>query len=127
MGNLTQRTHRGGTEKNSLKLCVISVKLCDPYLGFLVTITVHDQDHAPLANATVTGTWSAGATGGAECTTDGSGRCSVVKGNLKTSVSSVTVTVDSVAVAEYSYAPAANHDLDSDSNGTSITVSAPTL
>jgi PKD repeat protein len=90
-----------------------------------VTITVHDQDHAPLANAAVAGTWSAGATGGAECTTDGSGTCSVSVGNLKLGVPSVTFTVDSVTTTGYSYAPAANHDPDGDSDGTSITVSSP--
>jgi hypothetical protein len=90
-----------------------------------VTITVHDQNETPLANAVVAGTWSDGATGGAECTTDGSGQCSVSKGNLKFDVTSVTFTVDGVTLAGYSYAPAANHDPDGDSDGTAITVPAP--
>jgi hypothetical protein len=90
-----------------------------------VTITVHDQSHNPLANAAVAGTWSAGATGGAECITDGSGQCSVVKGNLKFDVASVTFTVDNVTHTSYAYVPADNHDPDGDSDGTSITVSAP--
>jgi protocatechuate 3,4-dioxygenase beta subunit len=90
-----------------------------------VTITVHDQNHNPLANATVAGTWSAGATGGAECTADGSGQCSVAKGNLKFSVPSVTFTVDSVTHATNTYTPADNHDPDGDSDGTSITVLQP--
>jgi len=90
-----------------------------------VTITVHDQNHSPLANATVAGTWSAGATGGAECTTGANGQCSVTKGNLKFSVASVTFTVDSVTLAGYSYVPTSNHDPDGDSDGTSIVVSAP--
>ena len=68
-----------------------------------------------------------GATGGAECTTDGGGQCSVVKGNLKFDEASVTFTVDSVTAAGYSYAPAANHDPDGDSDGASITVSSPQL
>ena len=87
----------------------------DPH-GTGVTINVS-------GNATVAGTWSAGATGGAECITDGNGQCNVVKGNLKFSVPSVTFTVDSVALAGYSYAPAANHDPDGD--GTAVTVFAP--
>jgi hypothetical protein len=90
-----------------------------------VTITVHDQDDNPLANAAVAGTWSSGAKGGAECTADANGQCNVVKGNLKLTVTSVTFTVDSVTLAGYSYAPAANHDPDGDSDGTTITVSAP--
>jgi len=89
-----------------------------------VTITVHEQDHTPLANAVVAGTWSSGATGGAVCTTDGSGQCSVTVGNLKFDVTSVTFTVDSVTLAGYSYAPADNHDPDG-GDGTSITVYAP--
>jgi hypothetical protein len=75
-----------------------------------VTIAVHDQDHAPLAHATVAGTWSNGATGGAECITDGSGTCAVVKKNLKDSISSVTFTVDDVTHASHTYDRAANHD-----------------
>jgi hypothetical protein len=93
-----------------------------------VTITVHDQSENPLGGATVAGTWSGGATGRAECTTDGSGQCSVTVGNLKFDVTSVTFTVDSVTAAGYSYAPGENHEDDDppDSDGTSITVSAPT-
>ena len=90
-----------------------------------VTITVDDREHNPVANAIVAGTWSNGTTGGAECTTDGSGQCSVVKGNLKFDVTSVTFAVDSVTHSSYAYAPAQNHDPDGDSNGTRITVSAP--
>jgi hypothetical protein len=90
-----------------------------------VTITVHDSNEGATSGALVEGTWSGGATGGAFCTTDANGQCSVTKGNLKFSVPSVTFTVDSVSLAGYSYAPAANHDPDVDSDGTSITVSAP--
>jgi PKD repeat protein len=90
-----------------------------------VTITVHDEDDNPVANATVGGTWSAGATGGAECTTDSSGRCSVVKQRLRY-VLSVTFTVDSVSAPGRSYLSASNHDPDGDSDGTSIRVPGPT-
>jgi PKD repeat protein len=70
-----------------------------------VTITIHDGAglHAPLSEATVTGTWSDGATGSVECTTGGSGQCSVTKANLKLSVTSVTFTVTDVAHATHSY------------------------
>jgi hypothetical protein len=90
-----------------------------------VTILVHDQDEAEVANAVVTGTWSGGATGIAECTTDANGTCEVVKNNLKDSVSSVTFAVDSVALSGYTYSASANHDPDGSSNGTTITVSRP--
>jgi len=41
----------------------------------IVTITLHDASHNPLAKATVTGTWSNGATGTASCTTGSNGQC----------------------------------------------------
>jgi thermitase len=91
----------------------------------IVTITVHDAVHGPVANATVSGAWSGGATGGAGCTTDGNGQCSVIKNNLKSNVSSVTFTVSSVAHSSFTYAPGDNHDPDGDSDGTRITVSRP--
>jgi PKD repeat protein len=76
----------------------------------IVTITVHDQNHLPLANAEVTGSWSDGATGSMSCTTDATGQCSITKGNLKSSVGSVTFTVDDVLHTTYSYNPSDNHD-----------------
>jgi PKD repeat protein len=87
-----------------------------------VTITIHDQDESPLANATVTGTWSDGATGSASCTTDGSGQCSVSKVNIKDGVGSVTFTVDMVTHQSNTYSSSDNDDPDPDSNGTTIIV-----
>jgi hypothetical protein len=63
--------------------------------------------------------------GGAECTTNASGQCDVIKGNLKFEVPSVTFTVDSVAHPSYAYAWVDNHDPDGNSDGTIITVYAP--
>jgi PKD repeat protein len=73
-----------------------------------VTITIHDQGCIPLSNAIVTGSWSNGATGTAECTTDASGECSVTKSNIKDSVASVTFTVDNVTHATLAYEPTLN-------------------
>jgi hypothetical protein len=87
-----------------------------------VTITVHDQDENLIANAAVSGTWSAGATGSGTCTTNGSGQCSVSKTGLRSDVLSVVFTVGNVTLAGSTYNPAANHDPDGDSNGTAITV-----
>lgn len=57
-----------------------------------------------VADATVTGSWSEGATGTAECITDGSGQCPpVTKNSIKTSVLSVTFTVVDVTHATYTY------------------------
>jgi hypothetical protein len=87
-----------------------------------VTITVHDANHNPVSNATVTGSWSNGASGTSTCTTDSSGRCTVSK-SIPRATASVTFTVTNLASSGFAYAPAANHDPDGDSNGTSITVS----
>lgn len=89
-----------------------------------VTITVHDAGHGPVANATVSGAWSGGATGGAGCITDADGQCSVVMPNLKAKASSVKFTVTDVTDA-LTYDSADNHDPDGDSDGTSITVDKP--
>jgi C1A family cysteine protease/PKD repeat protein len=90
-----------------------------------VYILVHDGNDVPLANATVTGIWSNGATGGTTCVTEGNGWCSVTKKNLKSNVGSVTWTVDTVTYASSVYDAASNHDPETDSNGTIITVSQP--
>jgi hypothetical protein len=87
-----------------------------------VAITVHDAGHAPVANAVLTGSWSNGATGTASCTTDATGRCSVSKAGLAKRTSSVTFSVTNVAPSVGTYSSSANHDPESDSNGTAITV-----
>jgi serine protease len=88
-----------------------------------VTITVHDGNHAPVSDAAVTGSWSAGASGSSSCTTNTGGVCQVSKAGLKVSVRSVTFTVTNVTKSNYTYNPSANHDPDGDSpNGTNITV-----
>jgi hypothetical protein len=90
-----------------------------------VTIVVHNTNHAPVANATVNGNWSGGTSGSASCVTDSSGQCKVTKSGLvKRQVSSVTFTVSGVN-GSLPYQSSANHDPDSDSNGTTITVNRP--
>ncbi len=84
-----------------------------------VTVAAHNQYHAVLAGATVSGQWSDATT--SSCVTGTNGRCIVVK-SLGSSVPSVTFTVQSVTKSGYPYAPAANHDPDGDSNGTVITI-----
>ena len=90
-----------------------------------VTITVHNANHNPLANATVTGTWSNGATGTATCTTGSNGQCSVNKSGIRGGRNSVTFTINNVTRASYTYAAANNHDPDGSSNGTRIVISKP--
>jgi hypothetical protein len=90
-----------------------------------LTILVHDAAERPVANATITGKWSNGATGTATCVTNSSGMCTISKTGLKKTTSSVTFSVTGVAHAALSYLAANNHDPDGDSNGTAITVARP--
>src|SRR5688500_384922 len=90
-----------------------------------VTITVHDANHNPLANVTVSGKWSNGASGTATCTTGSDGMCSVSKSGIRSGKSSVTFTVNKVTRASYTYASASNHDPDGSSTGTMIVVRKP--
>jgi hypothetical protein len=89
-----------------------------------VTITIHDSNENPLANATVSGTWSSGTTGSGSCVTNSLGQCTITKNNIS-KVSTVLFSVTNVTHSSNSYNAAANHDPDGDSNGTSITVYRP--
>jgi serine protease AprX len=91
----------------------------------IVTVYVHDNNEKPVANATVNGKWSNGATGTVSCNTNSSGSCQVTKTGLNTKTTSVTFTVTSVTHSTLTYKSSANHDPDGDSNGTSIVISKP--
>lgn len=88
-----------------------------------VSITMHDGAHAPLANATVSGSWSSGASGSATCTTGTNGTCAVQVRKL--SSSSATFSVTGASHGSHTYDGSANHDPESDSDGSSITVTRP--
>jgi hypothetical protein len=90
-----------------------------------VTITVHDADHDPVADATVSGSWIAGASGTAVCTTNGSGVCTVTSPLVNKNRSPITFTVDGVTHATFVYDSSDNHDPDGDSDGTTISVNKP--
>ena len=90
-----------------------------------VTIRVDNATHGALANATVTGVWSNGATGSANCRTSVVGVCTVSKSSIPTTIGSVTFTVTGVTLAGRTYDASANHDADLDSTGTVIVVSRP--
>jgi hypothetical protein len=90
-----------------------------------VTITVHDANHNPVSDATVSGTWSNGASGSGECTTNSSGVCTISSGYIWRSNNSAEFTVDDATHASFVYEPASNHDPDGDSDGTSITIAKP--
>jgi subtilisin family serine protease len=86
-----------------------------------VTITVLDDLGAPVAGATVTGSWSRGGKGTQTCVTGATGRCGVYR-VLARFQSSTVWTVGGVKHPTLVYDPAANADPDGDSDGTRITV-----
>jgi hypothetical protein len=88
----------------------------------VLTVTVHDQDNNPVANAAVSGAWSNGTSGTGTCTTNASGQCDILRSNIRPTTGSVTFTVNDVTLSGSAYTPAANHDPDGDSNGTIITI-----
>jgi len=88
-----------------------------------VSILVHDENENPLSDVTVSGSWSNGAPGSSSCITDGSGMCTLKKNKLKSSVSSVTFTLEGLSQASFQYQPADNHDPDGD--GTSFQIAKP--
>jgi hypothetical protein len=90
-----------------------------------VSITIHNNSEAPVAGATVNGSWSNGSSGSSSCVTNASGQCTVTKNNLRSNTPSVMFTVTNVTAAGNTYNASANHDPDGDSNGTSITVLQP--
>jgi PKD domain/WD40-like Beta Propeller Repeat/Abnormal spindle-like microcephaly-assoc'd, ASPM-SPD-2-Hydin len=89
----------------------------------IATITVHDKNHSPVANATVSGSWSSGATG--SCTTNAGGQCAAPRSTIPKSTGSVIFTVANVTHATITYNSSDNHDPDGESNGTTITVHRP--
>ena len=90
-----------------------------------IVMTVHDNDDKPVSGVTVSGAWSAGASGSSSCITNASGQCSVSKPGTRNSVLSVTFTVTNANHSSLSYQSASNHDPDGDSNGTLIVVNQP--
>jgi hypothetical protein len=89
-----------------------------------VTVTVHDQSNARVGGAAVTGRWS-GASGTVAGTTAVNGSVKFSTGSMTSDTPSISFTVVNVSAGSSAYDPAANTDLDRDSNGTTITVSRP--
>jgi hypothetical protein len=93
--------------------------------GVQVTVSVHDNNHRPVANATVTGNFSNGYNGSGSCKTDASGSCNILSNYATASSTAITFTITGITYSPLSYNSAANHDPDGDSNGTAITISKP--
>jgi len=87
-----------------------------------VTVTIHDENHNLVDNATVAGEWSGASSGTISGTTGSDGTVTFSTGNMA-SGDSVTFTVTNVTHDTLTYDFKANDDPDDDSDGTSITVS----
>ncbi len=90
-----------------------------------VEVLVLDNVGSTISGALVQGAWNAGTLPLASCTTDTTGRCTILSGNIDRTVTSVTFTVSGVSHGSYTYDSGANTDPDGDSNGTVITISRP--
>jgi hypothetical protein len=90
-----------------------------------VTILVHDGSHQAVSGGVVAGIWSGGTSGMGSCTTGSDGRCVITSPSLPLSAPTATFTVGSVTKSGLQYQPAANHDPDGSSNGTTIVVAGP--
>lgn len=90
-----------------------------------VAVLVESSTETAVADATVSASWSGGASGTASCTTGSGGTCSVTLANIARSSATVTFTVSGVAHPTYTYAAGANHDPEGDSDGTTIVVAKP--
>ena len=90
-----------------------------------VSVLVHNSEHNPMANVTVRGAWSGGYSKSAQCVTAANGICTLTTRYIRRKTGSVTFTVDDLTQSGYIYDSAANHDLDGDSNGTSIVILGP--
>lgn len=90
-----------------------------------VTITVTDADENPIDGATVSGSWDDGTD--VSCTTGTDGTCQVSGRFNSRKKTSATFTVADVSRSGDTYEQGANHDEadEDDSDGTSITVTAP--
>jgi hypothetical protein len=91
----------------------------------IVVITIHDNNHKPVANATVNGNWGNAYTGTGSCITNTSGSCTIKSGRAAKDSSVITFTVGSISHSSLPYVSTNNHDPDGDSNGTTITIQKP--
>jgi subtilisin family serine protease len=91
----------------------------------VLTVTVHNTIHQPVAGATVTGAWGGALSGTGACTTGSDGKCIIASGDVRKRDSSASFTVNGVSVSELSYAVGDNHDPDGDSTGRSISIAKP--
>jgi subtilisin family serine protease len=89
-----------------------------------VTVTVHDGQHQPVQGAAVSGRFTQGGRSwDVSCPSTGSnGACAVGSGQFPSNDGKASFTVTGISKTGLSYEPSDNHDLDRDSNGTTISI-----
>ncbi len=89
-----------------------------------VTITVHDENHAPVSDATIYGLWSYLGRDREKgvCTTDTNGTCTITIERIRAKADNATFSVLGLDHPTLTYTPAENHDPDGDSDGTTIVI-----
>jgi hypothetical protein len=86
-----------------------------------VSIEVRDDLGAAVDGVTASGTWGGGASGTAECSTGGDGRCDVFT-DIRNKFPNASFTITGLSHGTVGYDQAANQDADGDSDGTTIDV-----
>jgi len=78
------------------------------FMRATATVFVADRNDAPIAGATVTGTWSGVESGTAEAVTDAAGAAVLISPKTGAKGGTFTLTVTDVSAGGYGYDPAAN-------------------
>ena len=99
-----------------------SFKLFWRIWGTTTTVTVHNSNEEPVANAAVFGIFSDGSTVW-QCTTNEDGQCTMKPGYQVGRC--LTFSITNVQHPDYEYMESYNHDPDGDSDGTEITTCRP--
>ena len=74
-----------------------------------ITAIVFDSSESPQPNATVTGSWSQGASGSNSCTTNAQGSCTIIKNNIRRNSANASFTINSVTHPMVIYDSSKNH------------------
>jgi hypothetical protein len=91
----------------------------------IMNLIAHDSNENVVPNAEISGNWSSVTTTNGACIIDISDSCQITTPPIWNTDVMVTFTVDNVSHANMYYDPSVNHDLDGDSDGSSITVFFP--
>lgn len=86
-----------------------------------VLAMVHDAEHRPVSRARVRGSWSDGVSGSSQCETETDGTCPLASRRFADQQGlQLTLAIRGVEGSELTYDKAANHDIDGETDGTTI-------